>query len=314
MSKAAAAKATTTAAPQAAQTAAPVAADPAHAGPAMAAVPASWVDLVPGTRDKVAVRPFGELTMMLFGEPKSGKTKFCAGNPGAFFLATEPGQEFVQARQLYLCQELVERLQAANTNPSVQIKYHWQAFQAFVRQVYKDKRDGTLAKKQITNVVIDIVDNLYAHCLNYVCGIKGIAYPPENDFGKTWKECRDEWETWLRRLMEQVNVTFITHCGQEKVELQAAGITKEVTRWQPTFKGNKAAQYLDGVVNAIGHVRKDANGRYTISFKGQPSTAAGDRTGLLEALGDVDLQWSAVEAGYTAKAKELGLEVQSRWA
>lgn len=305
MSKAAAAKTTTTAAPQAAQTTPPVAAAPA---------PGPSVDLVPGTRDKVNVRPFGELTMMLFGEPKSGKTRFCSGNPGAFFLATEPGQEFVQARQLYLCQELLDRMQAANTNPNVPIKYHWQVFQAFVRQVYKDKRDGTLATKGITNVVIDIVDNLYAHCLNYVCGLKGIQYPPENDFGKTWKECRDEWETWLRRLMEQVNVTFITHCGQEKVELQAAGITKEVTRWQPTFKGNKAAQYLDGVVNAIGHVRKDANGRYTISFKGQPSTAAGDRTGLLEALGDVDLQWATVEAGYTAKAKELGLEVRSRWA
>ena len=249
--------------------------------------------------------------MMLFGEPKSGKTKFCAGNPGAFFLATEPGQEFVQARQLYLCEDLVLKLAAAN--PEAKIKYPWQAFQAFVRQVYRDKREGMLAKKQITNVVIDIVDNLYAHCLNYVCGLKGIAYPPENDFGKTWKECRDEWETWLRRLMEQVNVTFITHCGQEKVELEAGGIKKEVTRWQPTFKGNKAAQYLDGVVNAIGHVRKDANGRYTISFKGQPGTAAGDRTGLLEALGDVDLQWAAVEAGYTAKAKELGLEVKSRW-
>jgi hypothetical protein len=110
-----------------------------------------------------------------------------------------------------------------------------------------------------------------------------------------------------------VNVTFITHCTSQTVEYQLdGGLTKEVTRWQPTFKGNKAAQYLDGIVNAIGHVRKTMDGKYTISFRGSPTTAAGDRTGLLESLGELPLVWKDVDASYTEKAKALGLEIKGR--
>ena len=267
--------------------------------------PTQGVDLIPPKRDAITVPPFGELTKVIFGEPKSGKTTFCAGDKGAMFLATEPGQDFVQNSLLYLDDDLLGRLGC---------KHHWEGFQAFVRQIYKGKHDGTLAAKGVKAVVIDIVDGLYAHCLNYICRQKNIAYPPENDFGKTWKEIRDEWETWLRRLISQVNVTVISHCNSEKVELvQGNGMVKEVTRWQPTFKGNKAAQYLDGVVNCIGHVRKDAQGQYTITFKGAPTTAAGDRTGLLERVGEQPLNWAKVEQAYNDAAKAAGLEVRSRW-
>lgn len=252
----------------------------------------------------IVVPPLSELTMMIFGEPKSGKSSFIAGNPGVFFYATEPGQDFLRARKLYVSDDV---------RKAMKVEHNWEVFQQFVRQIWADKASGVLAQKGITNVAIDIVDNLYAHCLTFVCKSKGIEYPPESDFGKTWKEVRDEWEKWMRRLMEKVNVTFITHCTAQVIEHQLpGGMTKDVTRWQPTFKGNKAAQYLDGIVNAIGHVRKSVDGKYTISFKGATTSAAGDRTGILESLGDHTLDWKAVEAAYVAKAKELGFEIKGR--
>jgi len=264
-----------------------------------------YLDLIAPRLEKLTVPPFGEITMMLFGEPKAGKTRFASGNPGAFFYSTEPGQDYITSPMLYVDDDVLK---------AKGVRYHWQVFQIFVREMYLKKKNGMLCKYGINNVVIDIVDNLYAQCLTYICGQKNIAYPPENDFGKTWKEIRDEWEAWLRHLMGIVNVTFITHCGETKVEICQGGLTKEVTRWQPTFKGNKAAQYLDGVVNAVGHVRKDAAGKYTVSFRGAPNTAAGDRTGILDSLGELDLFWNVVATAYESKARDNGLEVKSRWS
>ena len=250
---------------------------------------------------EIVVPPLGRLTMMLFGEPKNGKTTFVAGNTGTFIYGTEPGQEFVRARKVYASMELVK---------AKGLTYQWELFQMFVREIWAKSKSGTLAKEGTTNIAIDIVDNLYTHCLTYICQKKGIEYPPESDWGKTRNEIRVEWETWLRRLMDKVNVTYITHCTSQVVEYQQPnGMTKEVTRWQPTFKGNKCAQYLDGIVNAIGHVRKSVDGKYMISFKGSPTTAAGDRTGILELLGDIPLNWKTVSAAYEAKATELGLKI-----
>jgi hypothetical protein len=263
-------------------------------------------DLIPSSIREIGVPPFDELIKLVFGEPKSGKTTFCAGDPATLFIATEPAQDFVQTRSIFLGDELKERLEAGS---------QWECFQYLVRQLYMQRKNGSLEEKNIKSVTIDIVDSLYAHCLNYVCLKKQIDYPPENDFGKTWKEVREEWEVWMRRLMSIVDVTFISHCTSEKIMLLTdKGLKKEITRWQPTFKGNKAAQYLDGVICSMGHVRKDASGRYTISFKGDPSTAAGDRTGFLEELGEMPLNFDHVKKAYQELVLSKGFKLHSKWS
>lgn len=184
-----------------------------------------------------------------------------------------------------------------------------------VRELYQWRKDGRLVKAGYKSVVIDIVDNLYSMCLNHVCARKGIDYPPESDFGKTWKEIREEWETWLRRLMDVVNVTFITHCAKDKVEMTLPnGVTKEIERHVPTFKGNKAAQFLDGIINCMGFVHKNAKGEYVITFRGSPQLGTGDRTKVLEALGPMYLNWNDVAKAYDTKAKEMGFAIASKWS
>lgn len=252
--------------------------------------------------------PFDELTKLVYAEPGVGKTTFCAQDPGAFFIATEPGHDFVKTG--------VYRAFRWGVDPTG--KDTRANFQDVVRALWEAKSSGKLKELGYKTAVVDIVDNLASMCLDHVCAMKGIAYPPENDFGKTWKEIRVEWETWMRRLMDLVNVTFVTHCGTDNIELlQANGIKKEITRRIPTFRGNKQAQFLDGILNVMGYMYRAGDGKVMISFKSDPSLGTKDRTDVFEKIGPIQIDkeggFAKVAAAYAAKAKELGINLKSKW-
>lgn len=225
------------------------------------------------------------------------------------FLATEPGHDFTKSavQRIYRWAPDTRVLKPEDEGK----RDKRPDFQSFVNQMYMAKR----AKKfPYRSIVIDIVDNLYTMCLNHVCERKGIAYPPENDFGKTWKEVREEWERGLRALLDFCGVTFITHCTSDKVEVvSTTGIRKEIDRRVPTFRSNKAAQFLDGVVNVMGFVYKGPGGEYLITFQGDPALATGDRTKVFEALGPMKLDYKLVNDAYVNKAKEMGFKIKSKW-
>jgi hypothetical protein len=86
----------------------------------------------------------------------------------------------------------------------------------------------------------------------------------------------------------------------------------KVDRFVPTFGGNKAAQYLDGVVNAMGYVSVDKSGRHVITFTKTATIGAKDRTGILSKCGVMPLDWSFVDQAYQQTASGLGFEIISR--
>jgi hypothetical protein len=262
----------------------------------------AWADIIPDFREKPTYPPFEELTKVIFGSPKVGKTSWASKCPHNFFIATEPGHDFLSVP--------VKRIYRWAPDPAG--KDNRADFQSLIRALYEAKKSNQLKFKTAT---VDIVDNLYAMCLTHVCSLKGLEYPPETDFGKTWKEIREEWEKWIRATLEVVSLTFITHCTTENVTLQVApGVKKEVERRAPTFKGNKAAQFLDGIVNCMGYVHVGANNERYITFKADSNLATGDRSGLLEELGVMPLDWGVVSEAYSKAAKEKGIKIQSRWA
>lgn len=248
----------------------------------------------------LSVPPFDELTMILFGRPGSGKSILAAGNPGAYFLSLEPGQNFIKA---------------AKAPPITK----WADFQQHVVAIHQAKKSGKLP---FHTAVVDIIDILSGYCYDFVLQKNGLAEMPE-DYGKTWKKVRAEWERWIRGLMRTVNVVFITHCNETKRAISLDnGIKQEVLVSVPTFaggSGGKMGEYLDGVVNAMGNLRIKGNGRHAISFLKDSTTDAKDRTDILGKLGEIELSpdlranWQLVSKLYADKAKEMGLEVKSLW-
>lgn len=278
---------------------------------------------LPTRRPALSYPPFAELTKLVYGEPKVGKTSFCDSTPDSLFLATEPGHDFVKSPVVRITSWGWDVDKAGKPKPLGHLPYVpprvdektgivYTNFKDFVREIYQARAQKTLSFKA---AVVDIVDNLYSMCLNAVCVGKGIDYPPENDFGKTWKEIREEWELWVRRLLDALNVTFVTHTTTDKVEVKGSnGITKEIERRIPTFKGNKAAQFLDGIINVMGFAHFGPEGQRQIVFSGSPSLATGDRTGILEKVGVLPLSFEACAKAYEAKAKEMNINIASKWA
>lgn len=175
--------------------------------------------------------------------------------------------------------------------------------------------EGKLPPEEMpyTSFVIDIVDNLHGMCRDFICQSKGLEYPPQNDFGKTWKEITTEWQQWLGHLIKLGNVIFVSHAGVKASEItNDAGAIEAVDVHIPTFAGNKAAQYLDGILNCMGYLSVSKSGEHVITFKKSSTIGAKDRTNILASLGTMPSEWKHISEAYTAKALEMGKEVRTR--
>ncbi len=263
------------------------------------------------------VPPFSELTITLFGKPGSGKTRFAAGDPDTMFICTEPGAEMLRARK-WPVREVGKQWRPPT----------WLELVDVIDKIEKKKQDGTI---QINSVAIDIVDNLYQACQDYICvdnrvrlNLPVLEHPSDlDDFGKTWGLVSKEWKKQIGRLMGCVNVRFLSHSEEAKVEvINQNKLKEEVTRIGATFsggKGGKCGQYLDGIVNAMGFMTQDGSGRHTITFKQEATVGAKDRTDILAKLGPIELPddpnagFSHVCAAYATQAEAMGFKVQSLW-
>ena len=118
------------------------------------------MSLIPKRKTSYPVPPFNEITIMIYGAPGAGKTRFCAGDPNTLFIATEPGQQFTTASVVYC--------------------WEWPTFTSVIDEIISKRqaiRNGQMPLEECpyTSFTIDIVDNLAAQCRDYVCKRKGLA-------------------------------------------------------------------------------------------------------------------------------------------
>jgi len=259
--------------------------------------PQTNVGLIPARSEVQMVPDFRDLTITGFGIPGSGKTRFFAGDKDAIFASTEPGQAWVGSRVVPI--------------------HTWVTFKNLVVELSNRRKNGNL---DCSAVIIDIVDNLHIRCLEYVCAQAGCTHPSEKkgDFGFLWSKINKEWTDWIRSLMGITNIHFITHCSKGTAEFtNDHGLLEEITHYAPTFSGNKPAQYLDGIVNAVGFFTKSKDGQHILTFKQEASIAAKDRTDILGSFGPIPLpgpkeSFEYVRKIYRQRAGELGFKIIER--
>jgi hypothetical protein len=260
------------------------------------------MSLIPERKKGHHVPRFEDLTMLIYGEQGAGKTSFFSGEDDPLICAVEPGSDFIEGRVVPV--------------------NDWETFCQLVCEVHEIKKTEP---HKISSVVIDIIDGLHRLCEDYVCRLhKAKTVKDVGGYGQGHAEVRKTFTEWLTSLYHAVPIRFITHQTDEEYEVVGqAGLLEKHMKKVAQFNGRKG-ELIRGWCQVVGHMYVNENAQHVISFKKNGSKLTKDRTGFLDALGDVvlpsdtglsfqdcRLAYPYVEKKYEEKVRELGFELQN---
>ncbi len=179
-----------------------------------------------------------DLTMLVYGPPKSGKTAFAAQFPGVLFLATESG---LNAQNVF-------QIPISTTKD--------------LREVYCELRDKGI-EKGFKTICFDTVDNLYLICAQEVINLENRKAEARGDvvsgqkrysciedigsMGKGWDLARRELKRVLTEFIQlPLGVILLSH--EQLVEIKSP--TGKYKRAEPDVPG-KAQTLLTGIVDMV---------------------------------------------------------------
>ncbi|HET9623259.1 MAG TPA: ATP-binding protein [Kofleriaceae bacterium] len=216
-----------------------------------------------------------DLTVLIHGPQKFGKSSLCAEAEGALFLATEPGLNSLEVFQ-----------QPIRT---------WDDLLCAAKEI----ADG---KHPFRTIVLDTVDNAYRMCAEYICLRKGVEHESDLEYGKGYALVNGEFYRVLNKLaLLPYGLFLISHSQDKEIETRTGKYTKVV----PTLP-EKASKFALGLVDVIlfcdfevitGPDGKPVHRRV---LRTKPSTAyeAGDRTRRLPEV--LDCSYAAFAAAFEA--------------
>jgi hypothetical protein len=219
-----------------------------------------------------------ELSVLVYGPPKIGKSHLCSQADGAIFLATEAGLNHLETFQV-----------AINT---------WEEMLAACREIAEGKHT-------FKTVVIDTIDNAYRLCSEAFCRKLGITHESDLGYGKGFSLVNNEFHRVLTRLsMLPYGLWLTSHAEEREVETR----TGKITRIGPTLPG-KARKIVFGLVDVILYcdleVVPGPDGkpivRRVMRTKPGPNYEAGDRTGRLPET--IPLNYQAFVEAFNRPAK-----------
>ena len=205
------------------------------------------------------------LTVLVYGLPKAGKSTFCSHADGALFLATEAGLNSLEVFQTPISS--------------------WEQFLAACKEVSEGNH-------QFKTIIVDTIDNAYKFCSEYICAKHKIEHESDFGYGKGWALVNNEFYRVLNKLsMLSYGVFMVSHAQDKEMETRTGKYIKTV----PTLP-DKARKLVLGMSDMILfidiEVSKDDDGNITSRrvIRTKPSLyyEAGDRTGRLPEVIDLD--------------------------
>ena len=169
----------------------------------------------------------GQQTILLYSQPKLGKSIFASQFPDVVFFECEPGLNHLEVHKV----------------PT----YTWDDFLAACKLI----ADG---KHSFKTIVIDTVDNAFKFCSEHVCEKHNIEYEGDMGHGKGWALVKNEWHRVLTRLASlPYGLVLISHAQDKVIETR----TGEYTKTQPSLP-DRARNVVLGLVDIIlyGKVKK----------------------------------------------------------
>jgi hypothetical protein len=207
------------------------------------------------------------LTALLYGPSKIGKSTWCSQAEKAIFLATEPGLNSLEVFQVPI--------------------RNWE-------ELLKASAELAEGKHEFRTVVIDTIDNLHRMCADYVCQKNKIDHESDLPYGKAYSLIMSEFQRVINKLaFLPYGLILVSHSVEREFETR----TGKVMRIVPTLP-DKARKMVVGLVDLILYcdleTNKDDQGKQTyhrvIRTKPSLNYDAGDRTGRLPAVLPLDFK------------------------
>lgn len=176
-------------------------------------------------------------SIFIYGAEGIGKSSFAAMFPNTFHLFYEPSGKDLGGAKL-----AGYRREPAN----------WQEFLSYVTLIENQKAEGKL---RFENVVIDVVDVCFYHCLLDYLQSKNLTEMP-NDYGKSWQAVEQGFRQAVYRLARCCGVIFLSHRTEKKTKHMDE---KEYETITPTIM-NKGNSVLTKFCDIKGYYRMDEYG------------------------------------------------------
>jgi|SRR5579871_584097 len=213
-----------------------------------------------------------DLTVLLYGPGKIGKSTWCSKADGALFLATEPG-----LNSLEVFQEPIES---------------WDKLLEKAAEIAAGGHD-------FKTIILDTVDNAYRMCAQYICAKYKVEHESDLAYGKGYALVNNEFLRVLGKLaLLPYGLFLVSHSQEKEVETR----TGKIQRVVPTLP-DKARKIVLGFVDVILYceIEPAANGagpRRVLRTKPTTHYEAGDRTKRLPET--IEFDYAAFAGAFAA--------------
>ena len=223
-----------------------------------------------------------DFTILLYGEPKVGKTTFCNAGGQTLFIATEDGQGGLESYRVPVD--------------------NWETF----LQVLEELKQGG---QPYDKVCIDTVDNLYKFCAEWACQKLGVIHQSDAAYGKGADTINSEFLRQLTRLsLMPYGLWMISHATEKEIKPRAGASYTMISPTLPAAARRIVLGMSDHILYAAREFETDEKTgavireQRVVHTQGSNYFEAGGRITLPETL---PLDYAAFEKAFKAALKPL---------
>lgn len=200
------------------------------------------------TQKSAGVTSVNEVTMLIYGEQKIGKTSFTAQFKDCLHIMFEPSGKDYELFQVF---------------PS-----SWEEFVAYVRELEKGGHPFKF-------VALDTIDLAFKMCQDFVCMNAGVDHPSAGAYGKLYQVIETEFRDVMIRLAKVCGFIALSHSKDREVKTKSG---KEYTTTMPSA-GKACNLILAKFCDVTGNYFMDEFGDRWLLIEQTPDTEAGNRLG-----------------------------------
>lgn len=194
--------------------------------------------------------------MLIYGQPKTGKSTFGSQLPRGLFLNFEQG---------------TNALAGIRSVPILR----WSDFKKVLSQLRKPQ-----AREMYDTIVVDTVSIAWQLCEKYICQREGVESIRDIPWGQGWGMLRNEFsECWREITLLGFGILFIAHSKDKPTEMQDED-GNAITAVAPDLP-NQCYTIINSIVDIIGYLQVQMNNDGTseryLYTRSTPSIFAGSR-------------------------------------